>query len=134
MHWSTPPTPAQLNGFAPDLIDEVQAPQHLLIAKSLSTRLLALAVERDLPGVWLTPLLREDEVRAAAEQAGAPTLLVDGSADPYWDSTAAHASGRRVLEVAGADHSIEVPGDVGACLQALQTVVNEIEDFLNSLP
>ncbi|WP_432570817.1 alpha/beta hydrolase [Kineococcus sp. SYSU DK005] len=134
VRWPTPPTPAQLLDLAPGLLDAVRARTHLVVAKSLSTRLLPLAVQRALPGVWLTPLLREPQVRRAAERATAPTLLVGGSADPYWDAAAAAAWGQRVLEVAGADHSIEVPGEVGASLRALQTVVTEIEDFLDTLP
>ena len=133
VRWPTPPTPARLLDLAPGLLDPVRARQHLLIAKSLSTRLLPLAVDRGLPGVWLTPLLGEPTVRDAAQRASAPTLLIGGSADPYWDAAAARQSGQRVLEVAGADHSIEVPGEVTTSLRALQTVVTEIEDFLDTL-
>ena len=133
VHWRTPPSPEQLLDLAPDLLDAVQAPQHLVVAKSLSTRLLPLAVELGLPGIWLTPLLREAQVRRAADEATAPALLVGGALDPYWDSTAAAASGQRVLEVAGADHSLDIAGDAGASLRAPQQVVTEVQDFLDTL-
>ncbi|MCI2238581.1 hypothetical protein MO973_32290 [Paenibacillus sp. TRM 82003] len=133
VRWGTPPSPEQLHELAPDLIGAVQAPRHLVVAKSLTTRLLPLAVELDLPGIWLTPLLREPGVRAAATRAGVPTLLVGGSADPCWDSDAATRSGQQVLELPRANHSLEVPGDLDASLQALHTVVVGAARFLDAL-
>ncbi|WP_432545707.1 alpha/beta hydrolase [Kineococcus sp. SYSU DK004] len=133
VRWTTPPTPQELLGLAPDLLDGVRARTHLVVAKSLSTRLLPAAVERGLPGVWLTPLLREPGVRGAARSA-APALLVGGSADPHWDGDAARRSGRRVLEVEGADHSVEVPGDAAATARALRAVVAAAAGFLDDLP
>ena len=134
VRWSSPPAPEELDGLGRDLIGGVRAHRHLVVAKSLSTRLLPLAVELDLPGIWLTPLLRVPEVRRAAERATAPTLLIGGAADPHWDSAAAARSGQRVLEVPAADHSVEVPGDVDASLRALHAVVAEAGDFLDALP
>ncbi|WP_369068843.1 alpha/beta hydrolase [Kineococcus terrestris] len=134
VRWTTPPTPRELLALAPDLLDGMRARPHLVVAKSLSTRLLPAAVERDLPGIWLTPLLREADVVSAATRSSAPALLVGGSADPYWDGGAARRSGRRVLEVAGADHSVEVPGDAAATARALQAVVAAAAGFLDDLP
>jgi hypothetical protein len=134
VRWVTPPAPAQLLGPARNLLDAGPARRHLVVAKSLSTWLLPSAVERGLPGVWLTPLLREAQVLRAAGAAVAPTLLVGGSLDPTWDPDAAAASGQRTLEVAGADHSLEVAGDVAASLDALWQVVTGIADFLEALP
>ncbi|NAZ82859.1 alpha/beta hydrolase [Kineococcus sp. R8] len=106
----------------------------LLVAKSLTSRLLPLAVERGLPGCWLTPLLHEEEVRAAVSAvagraAGAPALLVGGAADESWDSSVARASGHRVVEVPGADHSLEVPGRPEATAAALALVGQELAAF-----
>ena len=134
VRWPTPPTPEQLLSLAPDLLDGVEARTHLVVAKSLSTRLLPAAVQRNLPGIWLTPLLHEPQVREAAKAASAPTLLVGGSADPYWDAAAARCSGQRVLEVPGADHSMEVTGDLDASLHALQKVLAAAGDLLDDLP
>ncbi|WP_432485420.1 alpha/beta hydrolase [Kineococcus esterisolvens] len=133
VRWRTPPAPEQLLHLAPELLDAVQARQHLVVAKSLSTRILPLAVQRGLPGIWLTPLLREPDLCRAAGRATAPTLLVGGSADPYWDAAAARQSGQRVLEVAGADHSMEVPGDVGASMQSLQAVLAAAGELLDDV-
>ncbi|GAB3264016.1 hypothetical protein GCM10027586_20020 [Kineococcus gypseus] len=134
VRWPIPPTPEQLLDLAPDLLDAMHARTHLVVAKSLSTRLLPLAVQRDLPGIWLTPLLREPAVRDAAELAGAPTLLVGGTADPYWDPDTARRSGQQVVEVTGADHSMEIAGDLDASLRVLQTVLTAVGDLLDDLP
>ncbi|GAA0315348.1 alpha/beta hydrolase [Kineococcus aurantiacus] len=134
VRWTTPPAPEELLDLAPGLLDAVQSRQHLVVAKSLSTRLLPLALQRDLPGTWLTPLLREPQVHRAAAAASAPTLLVGGSADPYWDAAAARGSGQRVLEVPGADHSLEVAGDLDASLRVLRTVLAAVGEFLDDLP
>ncbi|WP_432492816.1 alpha/beta fold hydrolase [Kineococcus gypseus] len=134
VRWPIPPTPEQLLDLAPDLLDAMHARTHLVVAKSLSTRLLPLAVQRDLPGIWLTPLLREPAVRDAAERASAPTLLIGGTADPYWDPDTARRSGQQVVEVTGADHSMEIAGDLDASLRVLQTVLTAVGDLLDDLP
>ncbi|WP_432507366.1 alpha/beta hydrolase [Kineococcus arenarius] len=116
-----------------ELLPPAGTGRHLVVAKSLTTRLLPLAAERGLPGVWLTPLLGEQEVRAAAARATAPTLLIGGDADPYGDSAVAAASGQRVLELPGADHSLEVPGDAEASRAALDDVVAAVRGFLDDV-
>lgn len=88
----------------------------LVLAKSLGTLALPWAVENGLPGVWLTPLLSDVTVVMAVEEAQQPTLLVGGSADPHWRVPAVAGPGVRILEVAGADHGLQQPGDWRASL------------------
>jgi pimeloyl-ACP methyl ester carboxylesterase len=83
----------------------------VVVAKSLGTLALPWAVEQGLPGAWLTPLLGEGEVRAAVARAEQPTLLVGGSADPHWQPLPAVGPGVRTLELTGADHGLQRPGD-----------------------
>ena len=125
VRWNPPPAPEEVVALGRDLLTG-DGSCGLVVAKSLSTRLLPLAGELALPGVWLTPLLREPDVRAAAAAATAPALLVGGTADPFWDGEAAAASGQRVLEVPGADHSLEVAGDPAATARALAAVVDAV--------
>lgn len=53
---------------------------------SISSLAMPTAVERSLPGVWLTPLLNNEDVRQALQTSTAPTLAVGGTGDPTWDS------------------------------------------------
>jgi hypothetical protein len=87
--------------------------RHLVVAKSLGSFALPVAAELGLPGAWLTPVLTGDAagpVRDAVAAGTAPALLVGGTADPLWDGGVAAASGTQVLEIDGADHSLEVGG------------------------
>lgn len=108
---------------------------HLVLAKSLGTLALPVAVELGLPGAWLTPLLASDrapEVRVAVADlgaSGAPALLAGGTADGLWDGALAAASGARVLEVDGADHSLEVDGEPDRTARVLDDVTAAVVDL-----
>ena len=103
----------------------------LLIGKSLGTHAAAVAAERGLPAVWLTPLLTVPAVVEALRRASAPALLVGGTADPYWDGLLARELSPHVLEVDGADHGMYVPGRLARSAEVLGRVVTAVEDFLD---
>lgn len=105
----------------------------LLIGKSLGTNAAALAAERSLPAVWLTPLLTLPWVTAALGRATAPFLLVGGTADPVWDGAVARRLTPHVLEVDGADHGMYVPGPLTASIEVLGRVVVAVEEFLDAI-
>jgi hypothetical protein len=101
----------------------------LLVAKSITSHAAGIAGERGLPGIWLTPLLHLGEVAAAFERLDAPALLVGGAADESWDRAAAHRGGHEVLELEGADHSLQVQGDPLASVELLRRVVARVDAF-----
>jgi hypothetical protein len=105
----------------------------LLIAKSLGTNAAALAAERSLPAVWLTPLLTVPWVAAALGRATAPFLLVGGTADEFWDSDLARRVTPHVFEVEGADHGMYVPGPLTDSVAVLGSVVLAVEEFLDGI-
>ena len=105
----------------------------LLIGKSLGTRAAGLAAERELPAVWLTPLLTEPAVAAALGRTTAPFLLVGGTADPAWDSDLAARLTPHVLQVDEADHGMYVPGPLTASVDVLARVVVAVELFLTEI-
>jgi predicted alpha/beta-hydrolase family hydrolase len=105
----------------------------LLIGKSLGTLGASLAAERALPAVWLTPLLILPPAVAALERATAPFLLIGGTADEAWDTTAAHRLTPHVLEVPDADHGMYVPGPLTDTIAVLSRVVTAIEEFLAAI-
>ena len=105
----------------------------LLIAKSLGTNAAALAAERSLPAVWLTPLLTVSWAAAALDRATAPFLLVGGTADAYWDGALARRLSPHVLEVEGADHGMYVPGPLTDSIAVLGGVVVAVAAFLDAI-
>jgi hypothetical protein len=120
-----------------------RATRRLVVGKSLGTHALPVAVEHHLPGIWLTPLLHDPEQVTALRRASASTLLVGGTADPYWDHEFAQelvdsgwssaADGREVVELPGLDHSLEVPGDPQASVDALAALTRTLASFLDLL-
>jgi hypothetical protein len=105
----------------------------LLIGKSLGTAAAALAADRSLPAVWLTPLLSEPWAVAALRRANAPFLLIGGTADPYWNTTTAGELSPHLLEVDAADHGMYVPGPLTDTIAVLARIVTTIEDFLHTI-
>lgn len=107
--------------------------QPLLIGKSLGCFAAALAAERSLPAVWLTPLLSVPWLVAALERATAPFLLVGGSADPAWDRAAARRLSPYVVEVPAANHGMYVPGPLTDTIAVLARIVVAVEEFLDEV-
>lgn len=108
---------------------------HLVVAKSLGTLAMPLAVRLGLPGVWLTPVLTSEQapdVRDTAAELDENHLLIGGTADPLWDGDLADGSEADVVELENADHSLEVPNDRAENLAMLDEVVTAIEEFAGS--
>ncbi|HET6868386.1 MAG TPA: hypothetical protein VFH80_20900 [Solirubrobacteraceae bacterium] len=106
----------------------------LVIGKSLATLLTGEIAERDLPAVWLTPLLTEAEVIDGLAATRRSTLLTGGDADLTWlienvpDNPAID-----VLELPGVDHAVQVPGNLRASVDALARLVDGITRFVEKL-
>ncbi|MFI6758010.1 alpha/beta hydrolase [Micromonospora sp. NPDC050417] len=122
---------------APPQPDELTAPPPagipLLIGKSFGTYAAALAADRGLPAVWLTPLLTNETVVASLRQATAPALLVGGTADPLWDGQLARQLSPYVLEVTDADHGMYLPGPLAGSAAVLGRVATAVEEFLDDV-
>lgn len=124
--WDTTTPEEELTAPSPDALP-------LLIGKSFGTYAAALAADRGLPAVWLTPLLTDARVLAALRRATAPTLLIGGTADPVWDGAAARELSPYVLEVPDADHGLYVPGPLAGSAAVLGRVVTSVEEFLDQV-
>lgn len=139
--WSRPEKPMELPeaDLGPWVCQQVQPvleklpgeTEPLLIGKSLGTHAAALAAERGLPAIWVTPLLTFEFVADALRRATAPCLLVGGTADPTWDGTLARQLSSHVLEIKGADHGLFVPGPLAASAAVLGQVATAAEQFLD---
>ena len=112
----------------------------ILIGKSIGTLALASLVAGgvEAPGIWLTPLLHQPRLVEAALQQKGPALFIGSSSDPTFDLAQMQriqAAGKgEGLVIPGADHSLEIPGDVLASLEIMRQVVERILAFLNQLP
>jgi hypothetical protein len=115
-------------------LDEVQAERIAVIGKSLGSAAAALAADRALPAVWLTPLLIRPEIVDALERTSAPALLVGSPDDPTWgDGRMPENPALETLELPGLDHSLQVSGDPRASLDVLATVTDHVGAFLARL-
>ena len=106
----------------------------VLVAKSLSSFAAGVAAARGMRAVWYTPLLTEELVVADLRRATAPFLLVGGTADPMWDASVAHAVSGEVVEIEGADHSLQRPRDLAGSVAVLRDVVARAAAFIGSPP
>ncbi|MBI2243832.1 MAG: alpha/beta hydrolase [Nocardioides sp.] len=143
--WQVPASLAGINGWVADraaaaMTEEAAVPPEperwLFIAKSLGTRVVRTGPRAD-AYVLLTPLLTSAGVVAsvtALVTEGVPVLLVGGTEDELWSPAAARATGARLLEVPGADHGLEVPGDPGRTAEILDEVAGSVSSFLAALP
>ncbi|GLY93101.1 alpha/beta hydrolase [Actinoplanes sp. NBRC 103695] len=136
-HWWSGPPPKHTSPSAePWVCDEIEpllGEGTLLIGKSLGTNAAGLAASRNLPAVWLTPILTAPWVVAALERATAPMMLVGGTSDPVWEGEVAHRLSPHVLEVPGAGHGLQVPGPAADSVAVLARVVAAMDDFLDAI-
>lgn len=105
----------------------------LLIGKSLGSNAAAVAADRRLPAVWLTPVMTAPWITAALERATAPFLLAGGTGDDVWDGTAARRLTPYVHEVEGGDHGLFVPGPVAETVDVLKGLVVAVGTFLDAI-
>ncbi len=108
----------------------------ILVGKSLGTLAMAhlLATDATPPGkveaVWMTPLLSEDSVRERIRERGVRSLAIVGTADPEYASEA--LVGVEHLAIEGADHGLEMRGDVWGSFRALERALKAIEAFVDA--
>jgi hypothetical protein len=68
-------------------LDHADSERVLVIGKSLATLLAGHVGDRDLPAVWLTPVLTEAAVGDGLGRARRPTVVIGGSADDFGGPT-----------------------------------------------
>ena len=85
--------------------------------------------------VWLTPLLRNDRLRAQMSRAGGRSLCVIGTADSHYDPAYLEevrlAPGGESVVIQGADHSLEIEGDTVGSIRAVEQIVRAMQRFLD---
>jgi len=116
--------------------------QLTLVGKSLGTLAMGhLLAGEDGPAggvraVWLTPLVRQERLREQVRRFAGRSLSAIGTADPHYETDSLDAwrdaTRGEVVVVEGADHGLDVPGDVVASVEAVGKVVRTLRGFLSS--
>jgi hypothetical protein len=143
VRWSSAPPPregqdfaawfAQLRAFVLAELAPLPSGRVALAGKSMGAFGAALAADYGLPGIWLTPVLRDSELPEDLRRCAAPFLLVGSEADPSWDSAVAYSFGRPVFEVPDADHGMEFAGDPVRSVELLRDVTAAMDAFVREL-
>ena len=114
-------------------------PRIALLGKSLGAGLVAYlcgaeAALAGAPAAYLTPALGTPLFDPLLARTSQPALLAMGTADRFYDPQALErlkaARPFELVLVEGADHSMDVPGDLAASLRAVQQVVTAVLEFL----
>jgi len=113
--------------------------QLTLVGKSLGTLALGhlLSASAHLSPIrclWLTPLLRNDQLREQIRRTQHRALFVIGTADPHYDpaylADVQSATKGRSVTIEGADHSLEIGDDIIQSLHAQARIIEAVEQFL----
>jgi predicted alpha/beta hydrolase len=111
-----------------------------LVGKSLGTLAMGYLLTEDARlsrarCVWLTPLLRNDRLRAQIRRARGHSLFVIGTADSHYDPAYLEevrlASGGGSVVIQGADHSVEIEGDTIGSICAVEQIIRAMQPFLD---
>jgi len=111
-----------------------------LIGKSIGTVAMGhlLTTEprlKEAKAVWLTPLLKNEKLRTQIQQYGQHSLFVIGTADPHYNPThldeVKQATKGEAVVIEGADHSLEIKGEIIKSLKAIEQVIDAIKAFFS---
>jgi hypothetical protein len=108
------------------------APRLALVGKSMGAFAAVLAAERSLPGIWLTPVLRDSDLPGDLGRSAAPFLLVGSTADRSWDAQVARSFGQPVHEAEHADHGMETDDPVDSA-EVLRDATIAMDAFVRAL-
>jgi hypothetical protein len=116
--------------------------KHLILAgKSISTLTLGALfgdsdAYQDAHAIWFTPLMRFPVVLRGMSRARPKFLFIGGSADRSLDTNLLgsfpRCSYRENLIIEGADHALQIPGDLPRSLDAMKEIVAAAETFITS--
>ena len=108
-----------------------------LIGKSIGTVAMGHMLTNDTMfdkahAIWLTPVFRNETLRKQIQECRQKSLFVIGTADPNYDPVflAEVASKGESLVIDGADHSLEIEGDLTQSLKAMEKLIEAIKEFL----
>ncbi|WP_150307050.1 alpha/beta fold hydrolase [Planctomonas psychrotolerans] len=114
-------------------IRELPSAPSAVIGKSVGSFALPFFLEHNVRGAWLTPILTDPRVAAAAQRASTRHLFVGGTADPLWRPEGTLPTSPNVIEVPEGNHSLEIPGagwhrSAAAQLDVVRDIVAHLTD------
>ena len=111
-----------------------------LAGKSLGTLALGYLLTREPEfaqsrAIWLTPLLNDKVLRAQLRQAPQRSLVVIGTNDKQYDPSFLEElkalSNVKAVILQGADHSLEIKGELSSSIKLMGDLMREIELFVS---
>jgi hypothetical protein len=110
-----------------------------LVGKSIGTAAMGhlITTISSLPNLqclWLTPLLKNEQLLSQIKRVKHRALFITGTSDPYYDKAnlddLLKTTGGESVVIDRADHSLEIDGDPMKSLQALELIMKGILKFL----
>lgn len=113
----------------------------VLVGKSLGTMAMAHLLEsRRWPieaSVWLTPIVRREDVRRELEKMSHRAFVAIGTDDGEYDEQLLDELEQRhgvdVCTIESAEHSIDIDGDVPGSVEAVRTVMHRMQAFFERI-
>lgn len=85
-------------------------------------------------GIWLTPLIKNDNVYQALLKTEKPSLCIIGDDDHHFQAERISSLTNNPListiVIPSADHGLEIKGDLDVTLDAVKVVMKSIEEFM----
>jgi hypothetical protein len=113
----------------------------ILVGKSIGTLTLGALLGNsdaflDAHTIWFTPLTQYTVVVHGMARAHKKSLYVAGSGDRSFDTgplrSAPFYASHQNLVIEGADHALQIPGDLPRSLDVMKQIVTEVETFIKS--
>ncbi len=96
-----------VNDHVAEALAALPAAPNAILAKSLGTYALPQFASTSIGGVWLTPILTDESIAAAARATTSKHLLIGGSSDPSWTPHVLEGGSARTITMSGGDHGLE---------------------------
>jgi len=132
--WSARPDEREVASAADVGLARFASAAHgMVMGKSLGSLAAPVVGRAGVRAIWFTPLMDRTAVASAIRSSSAPTMVVGGTADPSWQRPA-ERDGMLVVEIAGANHGLVVPGEWRHSLAQLEVMVESVLGFATEDP
>jgi pimeloyl-ACP methyl ester carboxylesterase len=122
-----------------DVLKGTDYNQCFLLSKSIGT--IPMAVQwtqknylHNMIGIWLTPLLKDENVYQALLNTDQPSLCVIGDQDHHFIEKRVHSLKNNQLVstvvIPNANHSLEIDGNLAGTLDAVKVVMESVQAFM----